>query len=147
MSGDGRYVAAAFLRPSDRRQGLLVLDLTTRQIVEHPQPAPCRFPLFAPGSATEILFTSEEGGVLNVWRLDATTGTTSAVTRQADSVLVTSWPEAGRAIGIRQVEPGRNEAFTLDPQREVPPASPPAGLQPYFTDWLRATPGTPLAFD
>ena len=147
VSGDGRYVAAAFLHPSDRRQGLLVVDLTTRQIVEHPQPALCRFPLFAPGSTTEILFTSEAGGVLNVWRLDATRGTTSAVTRQADSVLVTSWPETGRAIGIRQVEPGRNEAFTLDPQREVPPASPPAQLQPYFTDWLRAKPGTPLVFD
>ena len=136
---------AAYLRPKDTRRGILKLDLMTKTVVETPQPAICRFPLFAPHNSREILFTSEEGGVLNVYRLDVDTGTKTAVTRQADSVLITDWREEKRAIGIRQFETSRNEAFALDPYRQ--PQYAPAELQPYYTNWLKTAPATPMVFD
>jgi hypothetical protein len=144
-SADGRYVLAAYLRPEEKRQGILTIDLVTKAVVETPQPAICRFPLFAPHNGHEILFTSEEDGVLNVYRLDVETGTKTAVTRQADSVLITDWREETRAIGIRQFETKGNQAFVLNPYRQ--PRHAPAELQPYYANWLTTAPATAMVFD
>ena len=145
VSGDGRYVLAAYVHPEAKSQGIVMLDLATKTVVEKPQSAIIRFPLFAPHTNNEILFTSEEGGVLNVYRLDVNNGTRTTVTRQADSVLVTDWREEGRAIGIRQFDVERNEAFALDPYRLARDF--PAELQPHYSKWLETEPGTKMAFD
>lgn len=116
-SPDRRKVAAAFMRPADRTQGLLVIDLESRQISEFAQPATCRFPLFAPDASSTLLFTSEDDGMPNVWRVDLETGHTTTVTRQTDSLRVTHWPMRGRAVAISQVRAGAATVLMLDPYR------------------------------
>ena len=145
VSADGRYVLAAFVHPHEKRQGILLFDLTTKAYVEKSQPAICRFPLFAPHNSHEVLFTSEEDGVLNAYRLDLDTGLRRTVTRQSNSVLITDWREEKRAIGIRQIDDEKNEAFALDPYRE--PQSFPANLQPYYRNWQETEPGTKMVIE
>ncbi len=101
VSPDQRRLAAAFMRPSDHAQGLLVMDLETRTITEFLRPAMCRVPLFAPDSSSTLLFTSAVDGMPNVWRLDLPTRQATAVIRQADSLRVTHWPARERALAIR----------------------------------------------
>ena len=143
-SPDGRFVAAAFVSPRDQRQGILIYDLETRTFVEKPQPAICRFPLFAPHGASEILFTSEEHGVRNVYRLDLNSGLKTAVTQQANSVLITDWPDQHTALGIRQVD-DQPEAFSIDPYRQSQAF--PAALQDYYRTWQAASPATAMVID
>jgi hypothetical protein len=143
-SPDGRYVAAAFVNPGAQRQGIAILDVTTRTLVEHPQPAIARAPLFAPHGGNEILFTSDEDGVRNVYRLDLATARKTAVTKQANSVLITDWPEEHKAYGIRQID-DQPEAFVLDPYRTA--QSFPAELQPYYRQWRDVQPAAAMVFE
>lgn len=144
VSPDGRTVAAAYVAPREKRQGIFLFDLQTRTHAERPQPAICRFPLFAPHGSAEILFTSEEGGVRNVHRLDLNSGVKTTVTQQANSVLITDWPDEHTALGIRQVD-DEPEAFTLDPYRR--PQSFPAVLQDYYAAWQAAAPAAAMTID
>ena len=130
VSPDQRRLAAAFMRPSDQAQGLLVMDLETRRITEFLQPSMCRFPLFDSESASALLFTSARDGMPNVWRLDMSSGLTTAVTRQADSVRVTHWPSRTRAIAIRQVTDDAETVFVLDPTRTPAVSDPTSGMAP-----------------
>lgn len=143
-SADGRYVAAAFVNPGDTRQGIAILDLTTRTFVEHPQPAICRAPLFAPHTSDELLLTCEEDDVHNVYRLDLATAQRTAVTKQANSVLITDWPEKHKAFGVRQID-DQPEAFVLDPYR--PAQSYPAELQPYYRQWRDTEPAAAMVIN
>jgi hypothetical protein len=66
----------------------------------------------------------------NVWRLDMSSGLTTAVTRQADSVRVTHWPSRTRAIAIRQVTDDAETVFVLDPTRTPAVSDPTSGMVP-----------------
>jgi len=130
VSTDQRRLAAAFMRPSDQMQGLLVMDLETRTITEFLQPAMCRFPLFAPDSSSTLLFTSAVDGMPNVWRLNLPTRQVTAVTRQADSLRVTHWPARDRALAIRQLTEDGETVFVLDPTRTPEVSAPTSSAAP-----------------
>lgn len=145
VSRDGTKVVASFLDPGRKRCGIAVLDVETKTLDEKPLPALCRFPLFSPENAAEILYTSQEGEVPNVERLRLDTGLKEAVTRQSNYLLITDWAAPAQALGIRQTQRQTNEAFALDPGRK--PQSFPGTLQDYYLKWKETRPAVPMVVE
>jgi len=145
VSPDGTKVVASFLDPGRKRYGIAVLDVETKTLDERPLPALCRFPLFSPEDAAEILYTSQEGEVPNVERLRLDSGSKEAVTRQSNYLLITDWTAPSRALGTRQTERQTNEVFVLDPGRKPQAFS--GTLQDYYLKWRETQPAVPMAVE
>ncbi|MGB8953028.1 MAG: hypothetical protein WCC06_10245 [Candidatus Aminicenantales bacterium] len=145
VSRGGKKVAASFLDPGRKKYGIIMLDVETKALDEKIMPDLCRFPLFCPENPEEILLTSQEGDVPNVFRLNLQTDEKEAVTYQSNYVFVTDWPDEGAAIGIRQTQRQTNEVFTLDPYRKPQMFS--GTLQDYYTKWIDTQPSTPMVVE
>ena len=145
VSRGGKKVVASFLDPGRKISGLMVLDVETKALDEKIMPDVCRFPLFSPENPHEILLTSQEGDVPNVFRLNLKTGEREPVTRQSNYLFVTDWPAKGEAIGIRQTQRQTNEVFTFDPYRKPQVFS--GTLQEYYTKWKDSQPSAPMVVE
>jgi len=145
VSRSGKKVAASFLDPSRKKCGLVVLDVETKTLDEKIMPDLCRFPLFSPENPEEVLFTSQEDDVPNVFRLNLRTGEKEPVTHQSNYLFVTDWTDKGTAFGIRQTQRQSNEIFMLDPYRKPQMFS--GTLQDYYAKWKDTQPSTPMAVE
>jgi len=145
VSQGGKKVAASFLDPNRKQFGFVILDLETKIVDEKLTPALGRFPLFSPENAEEILYTSQEDDVPNVYRLELQTGRRERVTNQSNYIIVTDWTDKSTALGIRQTQRQTNEAFTLDPYRKPQLFS--GTLQDYYGKWKDTRPSTPIIIE
>lgn len=137
-----RQMIASYFDAQEKTYGIFILELPGKQTREIPFNMQCRFPQFSPENGREILFTSYSQNTPNVYRYNLDKEIQTAVSHQANVIMVTDWPSPGKALAIIQTDRKSNTPITLDPARQ--PEYYPGEIKAVYQNWLSAKPGQEL---
>lgn len=129
---------ASYFDVQEKTYGIFIFDLKSEEIKEIKTQTQCRFPQFSPENTNEILYTSYDNDVANIYRYSSDTGIKEQITNQSNYIKVTDWISRDEALAIIQTKRGTNTPIVMNPYRK--PEFYSGKIKPMYKNWRKSTP-------
>ena len=131
-------VISSYFDAQEKTYGIFVFDLESGDIKEIKTQTQSRFPQFSPENTNEILYTSYDSDVANVYRYSLDTGIKEQITNQSNYIKVTDWISKDEALAIIQTKRHTNTPIAMNPYRK--PEFYDGKIKPRYEKWRKLSP-------